>query len=575
MKKALTMTPALSYYDVMKPVVIQYDASDSGLGAALLQNGLPVAYSSRALTSAETNYAQIEKELLAIVFACEKFDQHVYGRDKVHVQSDHKPLEVIFKRPLVTAPMRLQRMLLRLQRYSLEVTYVRGSEMYIADTLSRAYIPGNPSVHTVTFAEIDMTEGLSVSPRRLQELRDDTASDCVLQKLIQVTLGGWPSQKSDTDLDVRACYNVRHELTVQNGLVFNDNRIEVPTSVRENIIATVHRSHQGIQGCIRWAKDAVYWPLMNQQITDYISQCSVCNTYRPEQCKEPLMPHAVPDRPWAKVGADLFELQGQHYLLLVDYYSNNFFELVRLGSNTRATCVIDAMRSQFARHGSPEVLVSDNGPQFSCREFRTFTQLWDIEHVTSNPRYPQSNGQSERAIGTVKNLMKKALEDGSDVQLALQSFRNTVLSGSLPMTTLSRYASPARLLLDLTALSVKEPTRDRCVRPPSHQRAMCIFRPRSLVNSRVHDSHLCTRLSFATAASVVALVRVVLWMCITLLFLAEMIIAASAMEPAASDVTRAVACPASSSMRAASSAYSNLVNVGNYATLFEYYGCVI
>ena len=161
-----------------------------------------------------------------------------------------------------------------------------------------------------------------MSPRRLQELRDATESDCVLQKLIQVTLGGWPSQKSDTDLDVRAYYNVRHELTVQNGLVFKGNRIVVPTSVQKDIIATVHRSHQGIQGCIRRAKDAVYWPLMNQHITDYISQCSVCNTYRPEQFKEPLIPHSVPDRPWAKVGADLFELQGQHYLLLVDYYSN-------------------------------------------------------------------------------------------------------------------------------------------------------------------------------------------------------------------------------------------------------------
>ena len=135
------------------------------LGAALLQNGLPVAYSSHALTTAETIYTQVEKELLAIVFACEKFDQYVYGRDKVHVQNDHKPLEVIFKRPLVTARNRLQRMLLRLQRYSLEVTYVRGSEMYIADTLSRAYMPGNPSVDAVTFAEISMTEGQSVSPR--------------------------------------------------------------------------------------------------------------------------------------------------------------------------------------------------------------------------------------------------------------------------------------------------------------------------------------------------------------------------------------------------------------------------
>ena len=140
--------------------------------------------------------------------------------------------------------------------------------MYIADTLSRAYIPGEPSVHAVALAKMDMTEGLSVSPRRLEELRAATASDCALQKLMQVTMKGWPAQKSDRDLDVRAYYNVRHELTVQNGLVFKDCRIVVPTSLRKNIITTVHRSHQGIQGCIRLAKDAVYWPLMNQEITD-------------------------------------------------------------------------------------------------------------------------------------------------------------------------------------------------------------------------------------------------------------------------------------------------------------------
>ena len=115
--------------------------------------------------------------------------------------------------------------------------------------------------------------------------------------------------KSESDLDVRAYYNARHELTVQNGLVFKDCRIVVPTSLRTNIIATVHRSHQGIQGCIRLVKDAVYWPLMNQEITDYVSQSSVCIVHRPEQCKEPMVPHDVPGRLWAKVGADLFELQ--------------------------------------------------------------------------------------------------------------------------------------------------------------------------------------------------------------------------------------------------------------------------
>ena len=107
LKKALTGTPVLQYYDVKKPLCIQCDASDGGLGAGLLQDGLPMVYASRALTASERNYAQIEKELLTIVFACEKFGQYVYGREKVHVQSDHKPLEVIFRKPLVTAPRRL------------------------------------------------------------------------------------------------------------------------------------------------------------------------------------------------------------------------------------------------------------------------------------------------------------------------------------------------------------------------------------------------------------------------------------------------------------------------------------
>ena len=122
---------------------------------------------------------------------------------------------------------------------------------------------------------------------------------------------------------------------------------------------------------------------------------------------------------------------------MVDYFSN-FFELMRLSSSTRTKCVIDAMRSQFARHGVPEVVMSDNGPQFSCGVFREFAQRWDFEHVTSSPRYAQSSGHVERAIGTVKNLVKKAMEDGSDVQLALLNFRNTVREGYS--------ASPAQLL---------------------------------------------------------------------------------------------------------------------------------
>ena len=113
LKTALMQAPVLQFYDRSKPLTIQCDASKDGLGACLLQEGRPLSYASRALTDSEKNYAQIEKELLAIAFATKRFHQYVYG-NTVTVQSDHKPLEVIFKKHLGKAPARLQRMLLLL-----------------------------------------------------------------------------------------------------------------------------------------------------------------------------------------------------------------------------------------------------------------------------------------------------------------------------------------------------------------------------------------------------------------------------------------------------------------------------
>ena len=107
-KKFLTEAPVLRYYDVSKPVTVQCDASQSGLGAVLLQEGQPVCYASRALTDTESRYAQIEKEMLAITWACDKFDQYLYGRDTVTVETDHEPLKSVFKKEIHKSPKRLQ-----------------------------------------------------------------------------------------------------------------------------------------------------------------------------------------------------------------------------------------------------------------------------------------------------------------------------------------------------------------------------------------------------------------------------------------------------------------------------------
>ena len=133
---AKSATKPLRYYDRRKPVTVQADASQRGLGACLLQDGQPIAYSSKSLTDTETRYANIERELLAIVFACQRFNTYVLGRPFT-VESDHKPLEMIHQKSLASAPPRLQRMLLQLQRYDVTIRYRPGKEMLLTDALSR------------------------------------------------------------------------------------------------------------------------------------------------------------------------------------------------------------------------------------------------------------------------------------------------------------------------------------------------------------------------------------------------------------------------------------------------------
>lgn len=140
-KSLIVSAPVLAYYKPTEVLEIQCDSSQSGLGAALMQNGHPIAYASRALAETESRYTQIEKEMLAIVFSVENFNDYMFGR-KTIVHSDHKPLESIVKKPLHRAPKRLQGMMIRLQKYDLEIQYECGNRMFLADTLSRAYSTG-------------------------------------------------------------------------------------------------------------------------------------------------------------------------------------------------------------------------------------------------------------------------------------------------------------------------------------------------------------------------------------------------------------------------------------------------
>ena len=291
----VTAPPLLKYYEREKDLVIQCDASEGGLGAALLQDGRPLAYASRALTSAERNYAQIEKELLAIVFATERFHQYTYGRSVI-VESDHKPLEAILAKPLVSAPKRLQKMILRLQRYDLDVRYKKGRELYIADTLSRHYPKLTEATQDlgehVLLARSTFEEGLEVE-QDIQEInhllvneheaemfRVETENDEVLQAVKAVVPSGWPADKRELPLTVALYYDVRDELVIQGGLLFRGDRLVIPKTLRKRMLHTLHSSHQGIESTLRRARETIYWPNMKSDIKDFTSKCETCATHK-------------------------------------------------------------------------------------------------------------------------------------------------------------------------------------------------------------------------------------------------------------------------------------------------------
>ena len=209
----------------------------------------------------------------------------------------------------------------------------------------------------------------------------------------------------------------------------------------------VHSSHLAIEGCSRRAREVFYWPRMNAELKDFILKCDVCNSYKPGQPREPLMPHEIPSRPWQKVGTDLLQFDGRQYLITVDYYSS-FFEVDKL-ETTDSRTVINKLKMQFSRHGLPEIVISDSGPQYYSADFAKFAKDWHFQHITSSPQNPQSNGKVESAVKICENMMKKAALGKFDPYLALLDYRNTPSEiGSSPAQRL--FSRRTRNLLPLT-----------------------------------------------------------------------------------------------------------------------------
>ena len=444
-RQSLTSAPTISFFDPSKDTRLCTDASRQGLGFVLQQKSgdgwVLVQAGSRFLSDPESRYAIIELELLAISWAIIKCNVFLAGLPHFAVVTDHHPLVPILnshRLDEIENP-RLQRLRTRIMGYNFTAEWIKGSVNSMSDALSRHPIT-NPTSQEM-LAEHDSNNEVEVSAAeiravvsspheslRLQDLRKHTQEDHMYQQLLHYVREGFPDHRSQLPDECRAYWNVRGQLSVDDDLVVYGCRLVIPPALRKQVLSELHASHQGRLRTKQRAKLIVYWPGMDNEIDNVILGCKMCQDNLPSHPPEPIIQKPRPTRPFQEIAVDYCSYAGRDFLVLVDMCTD-WPDIVVMGSNTTTPRLLTALKNEFCRSGVPDVLWSDQGPQFTSKLFHDFTTEWGIKHVTSTPTYPQSNGKVEATVKSMKKLIQGSWTGSSvdDTKLArgLLQYRNT------------------------------------------------------------------------------------------------------------------------------------------------------
>ena len=313
---------------------------------------------------------------------------------------DYKPLVPLFStKNLEELPLRVQRFRLQMMRYSFSITHVPGKQLVIADTLSRAPLSeptsADNSLQEETAAIVNLIlNHLPATEERLEKITKLQAEDEECRAIVNFCHSGWPDRKILSP-KLKQFSPMEGEFLVEKGLLLRGDRIVVPPPLHANILRRVHEGHQWITKCRERARSSIWWPGLSTDLEELVRNCEECAKAQAQQA-QPLTPSPLPDLPWQRVATDLFLWKEATYLLVVDYFSC-YIEIAWLERPT-AQEVIMHLKSMFAHHGIPEVVVSDNRPQYSCEVFKEFVSGFQFRHDTSSPYYPQGqrgpSGQS-------------------------------------------------------------------------------------------------------------------------------------------------------------------------------------
>ena len=297
-------------------------------------------------------YSQTEKQALALVWACERFNIYVSGQH-FELETDHKPLERIYS--TTSKPCaRIERWVLRLQSYDFKVVYRHG-KANIADALSRL----NSSKQFDKFEEYDWVRAIVensvpavLSPKEIEQASYDDQELSVMKSCV-VRSGNW------SQFTVPSYLHVKDELCVYGELLLRGTRIVVPKILRDRVIEIAHEGHQGIVKTKNRLRSKVWWPKMVSDVEKLCKVCHGCQVVAGYGPPEPMSRVVPTSGPWKDCGADLMGPlhSGESILVVIDYYSR-FFEVAILGKTISAE-VIKAIFPMFVRFGIPHSLRTD------------------------------------------------------------------------------------------------------------------------------------------------------------------------------------------------------------------------
>ena len=439
-KQFLSSAPTLAYFDPTKSTRLCTDASRNGLGFVLQQRHQDkwalVQAGSRFLSDAESRYAIIELEMLAVSWAVIKCRVFLAGLPHFTVLTDHHPLIPILNNHRLDEieNPRLQRLKMKVMGYAFTAEWVKGAQNNAPDALSRNPVsdPKPEELLAEGLASPAEVRALTNSGHhaslRLTDLRHIAEQDDEYQQLKHYIEVGFPQKRDQMPTKCQGYWNVRNQLTVDDGLIIFGCRLLIPVKLRQSALHQLHDAHQGTVRTKSRARLIVYWPGMDKDIDNITLACKSCQDVLPSHPPEPMVEKQRPSRPFQELAADFCSYGGHQFLITVDCCTD-WPEIVHMGKDTTATRLNHALLGVFSRYGVPDVIWSDQGPQFTSHTFQYLAKEWGIKHVPSSPTYPQSNGKAESAVKSMKKIIRGSWNgnqlDPNKLARSLLQYRNT------------------------------------------------------------------------------------------------------------------------------------------------------